>query len=666
MLEKKSRSKLILFRFFIVVLLLFFGTKLVFASETNGIIDGNYKYAWGENIGWINFGCDNCNVNVTDDGLSGYAWSTQYGWINLDPTTSGVQNNGQGLLSGYAWSPNLGWINFNGVTISSNGYFLGYATIESDSSQINFNCTNADSCSGADFKVKTDWKPASARQSGGSGAGGSGFPVPPNPPPVVPPTIPPVVPPTIVNVVVDNISETINSISDSFFNLFQPQNKPENTIVEIPKIAPLSLKVLWNLLPRKAIKEFVFAPLPYEVRVLASKFPELDRTLKSVGIKRLTDMSKLSGVTLNLPGLTELTNTLRNVGAERLAGVDKLNSVNFDIPGLSNLDEKMVNNIGVNIGTGKISLIKGLPLTKFSLLEKKNLPSEFVFARTNGELIDLNVAMSVSEKGEVTQKISSLPGKTLRFVVKPISKARSVTGYFIFKSATPKITQNQIPRSSLTASALFSMSGLVEKTSKSVPVENKLVLSSFEYTDLDHDGIYTADVVSPSVPGEYEVITVIDYLDPVLGARQMRMITVIDPEGYVFEKNNGKETRIPSAIISLYSLNNLTKKYELWVAKDYQQENPQITDVRGTYSFLVPEGSYYFQIEAPGYDFYQGKAFVVVEGSGIHQNIELKSSRGWFSVFDWKTVLLIVVLLLLVYNLYRNTLRDKLLKFSNK
>jgi hypothetical protein len=152
----------------------------------------------------------------------------------------------------------------------------------------------------------------------------------------------------------------------------------------------------------------------------------------------------------------------------------------------------------------------------------------------------------------------------------------------------------------------------------------------------------------------------------VLGTRQMRMITVVDPEGYVFEKNNGKETRIPSAVVSLYYLNSTTKKYELWPANDYQQENPQVTDIRGTYSFLVPEGSYYFSVEAPGYDAYQGKAFVVVEGGGIHQNIELNSGEEWYTDFDWKTGLLIVVLLLLVYNLYRNRVRDRLLKFSNK
>jgi hypothetical protein len=228
------------------------------------------------------------------------------------------------------------------------------------------------------------------------------------------------------------------------------------------------------------------------------------------------------------------------------------------------------------------------------------------------------------------------------------------------------VATNLISRASLTASALFSTNDLVTVTPDPVPVEQKLVLSSFEYTDPDHDGIYTADVATPSVPGEYEVVTVIDYVDPVLGTRKMSLITVVDPEGYVFEKNNGKETRIPSAIVSLYYLNNFTKKYELWNAKDYSQENPQITDVRGTYSFLVPAGSYYFQVEAPGYNSYQGKVFVVVEGSGIHQNIELTSGRGWLADIDWKTILLVVVFLLLVYNLYRNSLRDKLSKLLNK
>lgn len=639
-----------------------FSASFAFASETNGTIDRTSKYAWGENIGWINFGCDNCNVHITDTELSGNAWSPQFGWINLNPSTSGIKNTDKGTLSGFAWSSNLGWIDFSKVTINTSGEFSGYATLKSDSSQINFNCAGTiNSCSEANFKVKTDWRPASVRHHGGGG-GGRICPFPQilinNVCTTL--TFPPVVINPIVGII-DNLGEAINSASDFFLNFFRPKNT--NVIVEIPKIAPLSFQTRWNLLPVKAIREFVFAPLPYEIRILASKFPELDKTLKTVGINRFSDMSKLTGVSLNIPGLANiLDKTIKNVGLEKLPDIENINGVALDVPGLSGMTGEMIG----SVGTGKIALIKGLPIAKFSLIAKKNLPAEFVFARADGELVDLNVALSVGDKGEVTQKISSLPGKTMRLVVKPISKARSVTGYFVFKATTPRVSENNILRSSLTASVLFSMNDLVETNPAPISVENKLVLSSFEYTDPDHDGIYTADVITPVVPGEYEVITVIDYIDPVLGTRQMRMITVVDPEGYVFEKNNGKETRIPGAIVSLYELNNSTKKYELWSAKTYSQENPQVTDVRGTYSFLVPSGSYYFQVEAPGYEAYQGKVFVVSEGGGIHQNIELGSTMGWLPKIDIQTILLIVVLLLLMYNFYRNTLRDKLSKFSNK
>lgn len=608
------------------------------ASETNGIIDATDKYAWGENVGWINFGCDGCTVEITDTEITGYAWSGQFGWINLNPTTSGVKNDGTGVLSGSAWSSNLGWIDFTGVTINSEGEFLGYASIQSDDSQINFNCINANSCAGADFKVRTDWRPASVRQTPGGGSSGS-RPRPPATPPADPPINPPLTPPFTpppFSDIPNKISDIINQASDFISYLFTGDSKNiPDALVYVPKVAPISFGGRWNLLPVKAINTFVFAPLPYEVRVLTNKFPELDKTLKDVGVERLNDLNKLTGVSLK-------------------------------IPGLSGMNEEMIN----SVGAGKIALIKGLPVANFSLSAKKNLPSEFVFARTSGELVDLHVAMSVGNRGEVTQHTSFLPGKTMRLVVKPISSARSVTGYFIFKSATPRISkednQNEISRSSLLASALFGMAGLVEKDPEPVPVENKLVLSSFEYTDEDGDGIYTADVTSPLVPGEYEIITVIDYIDPVLGTRQMRMTTVIDPEGYVFEKRDGKETRIPGAIVSLYYLNSTTKTYELWPAGDYRQENPQITDVRGTYSFLVPEGSYYFHVEAPGYDPYQGKVFAVREGSGVHVNIELNSGQKWLDNLDWETVLLIVVALLLVYNLYRNKERDRLLKLLNK
>jgi hypothetical protein len=117
------------------------------AGAATGNIDPVDKWAWGTNVGWINFADDNGGVTVYADHLEGYAWGENIGWIRLGSdggggtpdyyanTTKddyGVNNDGAGNLSGYAWGTNVGWINFaptdGGVTINpSTGRFYGYA-----------------------------------------------------------------------------------------------------------------------------------------------------------------------------------------------------------------------------------------------------------------------------------------------------------------------------------------------------------------------------------------------------------------------------------------------------------------------------------------------------------------------------------------------------------
>lgn len=126
-----------------------------FASSTDGTIDSTYKYAWGNNIGWVNLGTSGGNIHITDSAITGYAWSQNYGWINMNPASSGIVNDGEGDLSGHAWGQNLGWIDFGNVGISSSGQFSGAAVVENDSSQISFDCANC--------VVRTDWRPRSAR-----------------------------------------------------------------------------------------------------------------------------------------------------------------------------------------------------------------------------------------------------------------------------------------------------------------------------------------------------------------------------------------------------------------------------------------------------------------------------------------------------------------------
>ena len=162
------------FKIFCLYSFLFLGLSIfpsaVFASITDGTIltatstDG---FAWGENVGWINFTASSSNIHITSSNLTGYMWDSVYGWVNLNPTNSGVLNDGQGNLSGYAWSSGAGFINFNGVTINSSGKFTGQAQ-GSIYGRINFDCT---SCN-----VVTDWRPIQVIVAPtGGGGGGSLF-----------------------------------------------------------------------------------------------------------------------------------------------------------------------------------------------------------------------------------------------------------------------------------------------------------------------------------------------------------------------------------------------------------------------------------------------------------------------------------------------------------
>lgn len=95
--------------------------------------DEGHRYAWGENVGWLNFKPSHGpGVQVSSEKVEGFAWAENIGWINLSPAAyGGVTNNRNGNLSGYAWGENVGWINFDpgngGVTVDPLGNFEGWA-----------------------------------------------------------------------------------------------------------------------------------------------------------------------------------------------------------------------------------------------------------------------------------------------------------------------------------------------------------------------------------------------------------------------------------------------------------------------------------------------------------------------------------------------------------
>ncbi len=417
-----------------------------------------------------------------------------------------------------------------------------------------------------------------------------------------------------------------------FPNIIKPKEVEPTEVVVVPKVAPLSFSAKWNLLPEKEIREFVLSPLPEDIRIIAKKFPELSDTLSNVGIEKITDVSKLKLVSFKLPSITQTANFLEG-----------------------------------DLETKELSSTVGIPIASLTSYAKSQIPSEIIFSKTGGGKIDFNTQLSINDAGKTEQRISTLTRNIVQFIVKVDNPVKAIKGYLVFKSRQYKKISSGVSLNSLTASLMFDNPDFTEPTEKEIidtnESETKLVLQEFDFIDTG-DGVYTADVEMPVVKGEYEVMAIINYKNEALGIKQLNLITVVDPEGYVYEKSGDKETRISGAIVSLYWLNPSTKQYELWPGENFQQENPQVTDVTGNYSFLVPNGFYYIKVSAPGYLIYDGKPLEVKEGSGVHINIELKTKYWWLSAIDWKTVLLIIAVAMVLYNFYRDRARD--LSFKNQ
>ena len=577
--------------------------NVVFASDTDGTIDSTDHFAWGENIGWINFLPDNGNVKVTDTGLFGYAFGENVGWIDLE----NIMNDGNGKLSGMAWGENIGWIKFDpdngGVVINSSGEFTGSALSE-NVGWIIFD---------GDKKVKTDWRPRISRAACNNAIDddGDGLIDYPNDRGCSSLTDNDETDPAgggavlILNATQHPISTTNASVTDKVISAvealipdFVGRKKEAVSTVKPSQEESLSLSNPWDYLDTSFVNNFILAPLPSQLAVFVKKYPDLGKIFTKLGVNKITDMEKLNGTVIDLPTIADL----------------------------------------------------------------KNLPQEVVIAKAGMGKIDVVSSITLDETGKAGQKIQTTSNTSLTLAVKPNGPVDSVDGYLVFKQNATK-TVAELPLNLQFASVVLASQGFVTTTPQ-IP-DREMLVQSFNYEDSNNDGIYTADIKTPSSSGTYEVITLINYKDKSSGTRELRLETVIDPEGYVYYLNsNGDESRVSGAVISIFNADTKT----LWDAPSYNQINPQLTDSSGKYSFLMPEGNYYMTVEKNGYHPYKSDILKVKSGVGVHFNIELQGS-GWLAKLDWKIASLLLVILLIIsvfagYAIHEHVFKKKLMDRS--
>lgn len=113
---------------------------IVSRAEATSTIDAANRYAYGANIGWMDWRGDTNNGAIIGEYVcSGYIYSANVGWINLgngspanqiqyqnnSATDFGVNQDGLGNLRGYAYGANIGWIAFEDTGAPKVDLFTG-------------------------------------------------------------------------------------------------------------------------------------------------------------------------------------------------------------------------------------------------------------------------------------------------------------------------------------------------------------------------------------------------------------------------------------------------------------------------------------------------------------------------------------------------------------
>lgn len=399
------------------------------------------------------------------------------------------------------------------------------------------------------------------------------------------------------------VTETMQDVKEALF--------PENHVVEYEppereSPVPPVFQNIWNILPSGAT-DFALSPLPREFLDLKKSFSNISNLFDQTGVVKASDLPKMVGIQLVLPGLGQL------------------------------------------VGDRATIIPSGFAVSDLSESIKEKIPSGQVFVQSLGNL-DANVKIKLDSLGKIERFVHAVVRCPVHLTIKVEKPVQRVYGYLIAKNIAIPQVQNQ---NILSLSRAFLASLVADKKESS----KELLLQEFDYADHDGDGIYEADIVAPAIKGSYHVKTVIEYQDAVEKERETNMVLVVDPEGYVYKTVMGEEVRVKNAQVSLYWLNLQTSEYNIWPAKDFSQQNPQTTDVTGQYAFLVPPGTYYLQIDASGYRQYKSQPFQVLENQNIHENIEMIPIKSAWWNFDWKfwvlAILLAAILTALLIALFR-------------
>jgi hypothetical protein len=118
--------------------------------------------------------------------------------------------------------------------------------------------------------------------------------------------------------------------------------------------------------------------------------------------------------------------------------------------------------------------------------------------------------------------------------------------------------------------------------------------------------------------------------------RSLLSVAVL-PGGEVLEESSSLDqaASVSGAEVTLYYLEPVRRQFTVWNGEAFGQINPQITDDAGRYQLVVPPGTYYLEVVAPGYETRKSEIFKVVDNLPLNMPIQLRRQVGLVGWLSW-------------------------------
>ncbi|HYE59916.1 MAG TPA: carboxypeptidase-like regulatory domain-containing protein, partial [Candidatus Kapabacteria bacterium] len=225
---------------------------------------------------------------------------------------------------------------------------------------------------------------------------------------------------------------------------------------------------------------------------------------------------------------------------------------------------------------------------------------------------------------EQVRTIETKSGEFVHIMIRPDRDVHSITAR-LYASSTARVSQAVTWKEHLRD--LFTLRPVYAETMPTA------WLSGYVFSPLPVSRVYASTVtLSDLRPGTYRLAVSINGID---GSRTHIMKTIqVNAKGVVYAGTNTADHRVRDAKLTLYHQDE-TGAFSVWKGERFQERNPKLSDVDGTYSFSVPQGRYYVSVLVQGYEEYTSGIIVVSSTGFIDQDISLtkKATESWWQHF---------------------------------